>query len=69
MNCTMRRFVIAVACAVLAVTLLAPGEARVEARGSGVPLYCSDGSQVFWFVHASDTHIGTTGSAVAVAGR
>jgi hypothetical protein len=62
MNATTRRFVIALACAALAVMALAPGEARVEARGAAAPSYCSDGSHVFWFVHASDLHIGTRGS-------
>jgi hypothetical protein len=63
MNCTIRRFVIAVACAVLAVSAAVPDIARVEARGGVVPAYCDFNDHVFWFIHLSDTHVGMSGSS------
>lgn len=62
MNATGRRFVFALACAILAASVAGSG-ARAEAMGQGPTLPpCTDTSRVFWFVHASDLHIGTSGS-------
>jgi VCBS repeat-containing protein len=49
-------------CVVLAVSLLGPGQAPLEAQNPTGARYCAATDQVFWFVQASDTHIGTSGS-------
>src|SRR5512135_69592 len=56
------RLGLATACVVLAVSLVGPGQAPLEAQNPYGATYCSATNQVFWFVHASDTHIGTSGS-------
>jgi len=57
-----KRLVIATLCVVAAVTIVLPGETPVEARGPDSAHYCQATDQLFWFVQASDTHIGASGS-------
>jgi hypothetical protein len=59
---TAKRLGLATVCAALAVSLVLPGEVKVGAQGNHSAAYCSATDQVFWFVHASDTHIGASGS-------
>lgn len=49
-------------CVVLAVSFVGPGQVSLEAQNPSGATYCAATNQVFWFVHASDTHIGTSGS-------
>lgn len=56
------RLGIASVCVVLAVSVFGPGQASVKAQNPSGATYCTATNQVFWFVHASDTHVGTSGS-------
>lgn len=60
-----QRLGIATFCAVLAVSLVLPGEMPVEARGPAGASYCQENGRVFWFIQASDLHVGTSGSTDA----
>lgn len=57
-----KRLGIATFCVVVAVCVVLPGEIPLQARGPYGATYCSQANEVFWFVHASDLHIGTSGS-------
>ena len=57
-----KRLGIVTFCVVVAVSVVLPGEAPVKAQGLYGARYCQAGDQVFWFVHASDVHIGASGS-------
>ena len=46
----------------LAALVLLPSHVTVKAGNPVGATYCSDHNQLFWFVHASDLHIGTSGS-------
>ena len=46
----------------LAAFVLLPSHVSVRAVNPVGATYCSDHTQLFWFVHASDLHIGTSGS-------
>jgi hypothetical protein len=58
-----KRLGIVTFCVVVAVSVFLPGETPVEARGPVGASYCPDTGKAFWFVHASDLHIGTSGSS------
>ncbi len=57
-----KRLGIVTFCVVAAVSVVLPGETPVEARGPVGAPYCPAPGEVFWFVHASDLHIGASGS-------
>ena len=48
--------------AVLAVLLLAVAVSPSVAGSPHSAFYSSDNNQIFWFIHASDLHVGTSGS-------
>jgi VCBS repeat-containing protein len=56
------RLGLATVCVFLAVSVFGPGQASLEAQYPSGASYCAATNQVFWFVHASDTHVGTSGS-------
>ncbi len=58
-----KRLAVATLFAVAAVSIVLPGEAPVEARGPFGARYCSTGDQVFWFVQATDPHVGIRDSS------
>ena len=57
-----KRLAVATLFAVAAVGIVLPGETPVEARGPYGARYCSATDQVFWFVQATDLHVGASGS-------
>ena len=55
-----KRLGLVTACVVLAVSLFGPGQAPLGAQNPTGARYCTATDQVFWFVQASDTHIGAS---------
>ena len=61
-----KRLAVAILCVVAAVSIVLPGETPVEARGPSGARYCSQSDQVFWFLQASDPHVGASGTTDTV---
>lgn len=58
-----KRFAAATFFAALVLVALLPTQARVAASGPYGASYCTDTNRVFWFIHASDIHVGASGTA------